>query len=370
LSTDLETFSNETAKFIVLSSTFEHDDLNKQLMETAKALEEAPGKEERKEILDQSLVMTITAYSSLASTLARYACFLCLAYKAEKLYKLDMQGLATDFRNDEEAFLWWVNEFLHKAGAKPGLRSKVRYVVSENNDMDLIDRVTFEKAYVLSRFKRKLRNLGVDLPVEAEIMAEKKDCTAKDLTDVLGWECVKHEKFQEYIEEHNTTPSHDEVEGWRKEHEIARDLKSMSYRRARAKDKGGVGLEEINRGDTASLVRFQRTLLDAFETDLDLGDDVFAYIHANYSRCVISGKESSPDDPIEVHHLLGRGASGADRRFCNLLPIRRSVHQELDAPGGGLEHVLEKYEVGVNWLASEALRVTLGYIKNLEKEAE
>ena len=366
-------YGNKTAEFISRSCNFEHAQLNDQLVSTATAIDKAKTPEERKYIIDHQLNVTIGAYSDLMSTLSRYACFVCLSYKVEKLWKLDLVGMNYPFRNDEEAFDWWLNEFLRENGAKPSLRSKVKHYVKENNDLDMISHLTFNKAWIVSKFRRILRGYGSELGGEFYDWAARKETETIDITTELvnkvteqDWEVTLKSRVEKLGEE----PTESQMAQWAIDHtelmekRFARHtLRKPEPLGDRAARKIRSQLEGFTTGDMQAVNAFIRTMHQ------QLGDDasktIYEFIHSGYyNRCMISDLPFDEWNPLEVHHVVSRSEQ-TDKRLFNLIPIRRDVHAEWNNKGA--KFVLKKYGITEDLLLCYALAVSMHYVKWLEK---
>lgn len=370
-----KTFKNATARFILGNAEFEHDQLNAQLVSCALALEEAKSAVTRKDILDNQLSLTVSAYRELASTLARYTTFLCLSYKVEKLFLEDLKGMGvSEFPNHAEAFEYWVNEFLIRIEAPPPLRSKVKWIARENDDLELINRTNFEKAYIISKYINLLREYGKDVPEEILLMAEHKDTTAKDLTDILDWEYERTRMIEEYQDETGESPTKEELQEWEREYRDRRAKKSLGYRRGKKKRPLGDlqvhdQLVELPKGDGMAVARLQRTVFEDLLDGLDISDQgIFTFLHSDQvSVCALTQTEFTDADPKEVHHVLGKGAAGqVNWKFCNVIPILRSVHRTIEDEG--YEAAYDKFGITELDIARACFEYTVKYVQFLENE--
>ena len=373
--TKLAPFGNKTADFISRSCNFEHARLNDQLVSAATAIDKSKTAEERKFILDHQLNVTIEAYSDLMSTLSRYACFVCLSYKPEKLWKLDLVGMGYPFRNDEEAFDYWLNEFLINNGAKPSLRSKVKHYVKANNDLRMINHLTFNKAWVVSKFKRILRGYGVELDGEFYDWAAKKDTETVDITTELVNRVIEQDwmvTLEHRKEKHGKDPSEETVEKWAVEHtqlmekrfarHTLRKPEALGTRSAR---KLKSNLEGFTTGDMKAVNSFIRTVHESLGSDEDADKKFYEFIHSGYyDNCMLSDEPFTEYNPLEVHHVVSRSEQ-TEKKLFNLIPVCRDVHAEWN--NNGFKFVLKKYSVTEDLLLSYALAVTVHYIKWLEK---
>lgn len=374
--TKLAPFGNKTADFISRSCNFEHARLNDQLVSAATAIDKSKTAEERKFILDHQLNVTIEAYSDLMSTLSRYACFVCLSYKPEKLWKLDLVGMGYPFRNDEEAFDYWLNEFLINNGAKPSLRSKVKHYVKENDDLALINHLTFNRAWIVSKFRRILRGYGSELDGEFYDWAAKADTI--DITTELvnkvteqDWEVTLKNRTDKLGEE----PTEDQMARWAIDH--AEMMEKRFSRHAlrkpeavgdRAAKKIRQELEGFTTGDMHAVNAFIRTVHDGLLKEDDASEKFYQFLHSGYyRRCVISNTPFSDFNPLEIHHVVSR-SEATERKLFNLIPICRETHSEWNNRGSVF--VLKKYGVTEDLLLSYAIATTLQYLKWLEKNAK
>lgn len=376
----LNPFKDKTAGFISRSCNFEHAQLNDQLVNTATAIDKAKTKEEKKFILDHQLVMTIDAYSSLMSTLSRYACFVVLSYKIEKLWKIDLVGMNYPFRNDEEAFIWWMNEFLIKNGAKPALRSKVKHYVLENDDLEMINDLTFNKAWIVSKFKKLLRGYGSELNGDFYRWAGEKDTEPIDITTELVNKVIEQDWMvnlegltNHYIEEHGKEPDEKTVSEWVLAHTVVmekrfsrhtlRKPEALGDRMAR---KVRSELDGFATGDMKAVSLFIRTVHEKVSSEEDVSEKFYKFLHSGYyGKCMISDTAFNKEwNPLEAHHVVSR-SEVTERKLFNLIPICRDVHSEWNNKGAAF--VLKKYGVTEDLLLSYAVMVTLQYIKWLEK---
>jgi len=359
---------NKTALFLINSSNWEHDTFNQKVAETAVALEQAATKEERKEILDNSLGLTITAYRDIARTLSRFCCFLCLSYKPEKLFKLDLQGLT--FHNDEEAFSYWVREFLTKMDCEAPLISKVKHYLLANDDMAMIERLTFEKAWVVSKYQRLLAEHNFTIPESVLIWAENKDVTTSEVTEDLDLTKTLLEKTKHYRETEGSDPTPEILKSWERLHAQERVRISTSYKKTKPPDdpiynKLHEVLGGLMKGDAQAISRFYHTLFeDLLPSEYDVSELIYEFMHdVQQNRCSISGKELGKYEPMQIHHIQSRG-SMTDRRFGNLIPVAQSVHQEIN--DYGINTVMEKHSVTAEFIIAQGFRVTPEYIQWLE----
>lgn len=374
-------FKDKTAGFIARSCDFEHAQLNDQLVNTATAIDKAKTKEEKKFILDHQLVVTIDAYSSLMSTLSRYACFVCLSYKVEKLWKLDLIGMGNPFRNDVEAFDYWLNEFLIKNGAKPALRSKVKHYVKENDDLDMINHLTFNKAWIVSKFKKILRGYGLELDGDFYTWAAKKDTEPIDITTELvnkvieqDWIMTLKSRNEKHMEDHDEEANLDTVQVWMVEHtemmekRFARHaLRKVEPLGDRAASKVRSELAGFTNGDMTTVSLFIRTVHDKLDKEEDAGEKLYEFIHSGYyGKCMLSKETFNEYNPLEVHHVVSRSEQ-TEKKLFNLIPISRDVHAEWN--NRGYKFVLNKYGVTEDLLLTYAVMVTVHYIQWLEKNA-
>jgi len=373
----IKPFKDKTAGFIARSCNFEHAQLNDQLVCTATAIDKAKTKEEKKFILDHQLNMTIEAYSNLMSTLSRYACFVCLSYKVEKLWKLDLAGMGYPFRNDEEAFDYWLNEFLINNGAKPALRSKVKHYVKENDDLDMINHLTFNKAWIVSKFKKILRGYGSELDGEFYEWAAKKDTEPIDITTELVNKVIEQDwavTLEVRKEKLGHEPSLELVQEWMVEHTTIMEkrfarhaLRKPEPLGDRAANKIRSELEGFTTGDMTMVSSFIRTVHDKLEKGEDVSEKFYEFIHSGfYDQCILSGLSFNEYNPLEVHHVVSRSES-TERKLFNLIPICRDVHSEWNDHGS--RFVLKKYGVTEDLLLGFAVMVTVHYIQWLEKNS-
>jgi len=363
--------NSPTAKFLLNSSSdWEHDVFNQRVSETAVALNEAATKEDRKKILDVSLGLALEAMMKLSRSTVRFACFLCLAYKPEKLFKLDLVGIT--FRNDEEAFEYWIREFLASRRFESQMISKVKHYLLLNDDMDLIERLTFEKAWLFSKYQKLLNAHNFTIPEATFVWAENPKVTAAKVTVELDWTKTRLNKTRDYRETEGSDPPPLLVKVWEDLHTKEREKISDKY--TKKKDpptdplyhKLNNILGGLMKGDAKALSRFYHTLFeDIFPKEYDLGEGVLSFIHdiAEYNLCFISGKVLSKADPMEIHHIQSRG-SMTDRRFGNLIPIAQSVHAEIN--NYGINTVMEKYGVTAELIIAQGFRVTMEYIQWIE----
>jgi len=375
-------FRDKTANFIAVSAGFEHAQLNDQLVSTAIAIGKSKTKEEKKYLLDHQLVLTLDAYSSLMSTLSRYACFLCLAYKVEKLWKLDLLGMGYPFRSDDEAFTYWINEFLIKNGAKPALRSKVKHYVLENNDLSLINHLTFNKSWIVSKFRKILRGYGVELEGEFYDWAANKDTEPIDITTELvnrvieqDWMVTLKSRNEKYLEGNDAEPNLELVQEWMIEHNTMMEkrfarhaLRKPEPLGDRAAKKARSELTGFTTGDMKAVNSFIRTVHDKLTNEEDASEKFFAFIHSGfYGKCMISGESFNKEhNPLEVHHVVSRSET-TDKKLFNLIPICRDVHSEWNNKGA--RFVLNKYGITEDLLLTFAIMVSVHYISWLEKNA-
>ncbi len=374
-------FKNKTANFVAISSNFEHAQLNDQLVSTAMAIDKASTKQEKKFILDHQLTITIDAYSQLMSTLSRYACFVCLAYKVEKLWKLDLEGMGYPFRNDEEAFDYWINEFLINNGAKPALRSKVKHYVKENDDLGMINKLTFNKAWIVSKFKKLLRGYGVELEGGFYKWAEKKDTETVDITTELvnrvieqDWSVNLEGRTANHVKENGEEPSLELVSEWMVSHQSIMEKKFARHTLRKPEALGDKAARQIRSelagftvGDMAAVNSFIRTVHDNLSKGEDVSEKFYSFIHSGfYSKCMVSGVSFNEYNPLEAHHVVSRGQA-TDRKLFNLIPICRDVHGEWNDHGA--KYVLNKYGVTEDLLLTYAVAVTVHYIQWLEKNS-
>lgn len=370
-------FRNKTAEFISRSCNFEHSQLNDQLVSTAIAIDKAKTPQERKYIIDHQLNVTIGAYSDLMSTLSRYACFVCLSYKVEKLWKIDIAGMNYPFRNDEEAFDWWLNEFLRENGAKPSLRSKVKHYVKENNDLDMINHLTFNKAWIVSKFQRILRGYGSELDGEFYDWAARKDTETIDITTELvnkvteqDWEVTLKSRIEKLGEE----PSEKQMAKWAIEHT---ELMEKRFARHTLRKPEALGTKSLNKikselkgvdtdATSASSGVFIRAVHDKLNEDVS--KEIYSFLHSGfYDTCVISGvKFDDFWNKLEVHHVASR-SEAVRKRLFNLIPICQEVHSEIN--NKGIKFVLEKYSISEEEILACAISVSVQYLFWLEKNA-
>lgn len=377
----LKPFKDKTAGFISTSCNFEHAQLNDQLVNTATAIDKAKTKEEKKYILDHQLVMTIDAYSSLMSTLSRYACFVILSYKVEKLWKLDLVGMNYPFRNDEEAFVYWLNEFLIKNGAKPALRSKVKHYVLENDDLKMLQHLTFNKSWIVSKFRKILRGYGSELKGDFFEWAARKDTEPIDITTELvnkvteqDWIVNLEGRTSKYEEEHGKEPDESTVSEWVAEHTIIMEkrfarhvLRKMEPLGDRYLKKIKSELSDFNQvGAGSSVGDFIRAVHD--KLDGDASEEIYSFIHSGYYNCcAISGVKFNEWNGLEVHHIASR-SEAVNKKLFNLIPISREVHEEINTKGSS--YVLEKYGITQDLVLSLAISVSVQYLRWLEKNVK
>jgi hypothetical protein len=349
----------------------------------AEALDKASTPQEKKQILDQTFGTAIEQLLEVANTVSRLVVFLCLAHKTEGLFWIDLAGMEKDFDTENDAFEWWAREYLHQV--LPGkryasVRSKVIHYVRINYDLELIDRLTFEKAWIFSKYKYQLSNLDNPLSEAEEeallVWAENKELKADELTTTLDWEADRIDRIQQYLEENNRKPPPEVlVNEWKKEHLRKREEKSLSYKKAKGKPPGDplyISLHKqlggMTKGEVGTLSMVFRTILeDILPRKYDVGDGIYKFLHrpGRYPHCLISNVEFTRDNPMEVHHLHGKGRAGGDRRFFNLIPISRQVHTEIEKTLG-LEKTLSKYAVTEEFILTQAIRVLVEYVMHLE----
>ncbi len=375
-------FRDKTAGFISRSCNFEHAQLNDQLVNTATAIDKAKTKEEKKFILDHQLVMTIDAYSSLMSTLSRYACFVVLSYKVEKLWKIDLVGMNYPFRNDEEAFVWWMNEFLIKNGAKPALRSKVKHYVLENDDLEMINDLTFNKAWIVSKFRKLLRGYGSNLNGEFYAWAAQKDTEPIDITTELVNKVIEQDWIvnlkgltNHYVEEHGKEPDENTVTEWVITHTAIMEKRFARHTLRKPEPLGDLAAKKarseltgFTTGDMMAVNSFIRTVHDKLTNEEDASEKFYEFMHSGfYGKCMVSGASFNKEhNPLEVHHVVSRSET-TDKKLFNLIPICRDVHSEWN--NRGARFVLNKYGITEDLLLTFAIMVSVHYIKWLEKNA-
>lgn len=379
---NISPFKNKTAGFISRSTNFEHAQLNDQLVNTATAIDKAKTPEERKFILDHQLNVTIEAYSDLMSTLSRYACFVTLSYKVEKLWKLDLIGMSNPFRNDEEAFDYWVNEFLIKNGAKPSLRSKVKHYVRENDDLKMLQHLTFNKSWIVSKFKRILRGYGVELEGEFYNWAARKDTEPVDITTELvnrvieqDWMVNLEGLTLKHTEKHGEEPDEKLVSGWMIEHNVIMEkrfarhaLRKPEALGTRSARKIRSELEGFTNGDMTAVSKFIRTVHDKVSRGEDASEKFYEFLHSGfYDKCILSDVPFNEYNHLEVHHVVSRSEQ-TDKKLFNLIPICRDVHSEWNNRGG--KYVLQKYGITEDLLLSYTIMVSIQYVQWLEKNSK
>jgi hypothetical protein len=371
---DLVKYENDTAEYIGASEQdWGHEPINHTIAEVAKALNATTNKAERKEILDVQLKNTIDAYMTLTTTLSHLMCFLGLAYKVEGLFWLDLEGMENEFHSPDEAFEYWAREHLRKL-MPPGrdssnIRMKVRYYLNANNDMKMIEQLTFHRAWVISKWKPRFEALGMKIPDDVMEMAEG-NVDVTELSRALEWAVVEREKSISFKRAHQDDPSDKQVKLWKSHWE--QEKLEYSLARTQASPPGSESYKKLHaelgglvKGDHGGLMVFLRSMLDVVAKDFDPGNMIFEFIHSgHYEFCMISNQMFGPANPLEIHHLISRGAAG-DRRFMNLVPICRKVHQEVGTLG--LNLVLKKYAVTEEFIIGQGVLVLTEYIKWLEK---
>jgi hypothetical protein len=251
--------------------------------------------------------------------------------------------------------------------------------------MELIDRVGFEQAVILAKYERLYGDvLETNVPESFYVLAEAPGAQETgDLAGSLDIAYRTESMKRDYVLEHKAPPPPEVLSEFVREAERQREAKSLSYSAARSRDQhrkhvAGPKVTSL-RAETAGFTRGagQETLtllhgiLDFIPQALEVDKDRYlVFIHAQ-THCAISGKRADRFDQIEAHHVVTRGARPEGdwgRIAFNLVPVVRSVHREIDQQG--LEVVLQKYGQSEFTLPAEAARITMAYLKGLERQLE
>lgn len=361
--------------------------LDAELAKIADELDEAKDQLEKKMILDDRVKTAIGAMTDIGRSLTQFTAFLIMVYRKEGLYKFDTGSMSGNFNSDDEEFGWWLNEYLQSMVSggviSSTLRAKLRHYVGCYNDLEAMEIYGFEKSVVLAKYSKAFAGMGLNwtdtrdpnVPKDLEDLAEQKTTTYSELV----FECEKHLYVFAKMRDHgyfqpnaDVTNLPNDVRQWSQEFDAnptkmgtGRKLKKghSDERAVKTRERLVASLPPPSEAPSlVNLASAMHIIMDSIGDDFDPSSAYTDFLHLS-NRCLVSGKQATPVDPIEVHHVLSRGQAGAPRSAFNLVPVVRSVHRDITNNG---EKAYATYGMTVEMVMALAFCLQLDYVRYLE----